>query len=326
MCEVSEKLWLFNHKRADFRLPNFGFKRSLLSLLKVFTVEIEKEIKTKVKEAKQEVKVTTDRETTAIKKEFNEKLVKFTNNFNERLSDIQSNGNTEQLRKHDMVNISILSTKYEKMHCKFEELSSNVELNHNTIMDIKTDNDDKVKSLTKRVQLLEDRPFVRSTHNEDQLVKLSSRGFSFESIQEKILARIEKLESNHKAKQNEEISFPTHRYSDKVILSSQVIQPIYDTPAAENSASRNMSTSSNDQSQTRIKSRFQNNPEIILLMDSNRKFLREHLLSPDRNKRLKIIPCSDLSELKENIEYLHEDLQVLYIHTGVNDLDLKPVH
>ena len=62
-------------------------------------------------------------------------------------------------------------------------------------------------------------------------------------------------------------------------------------------------------------------PGEIGLMDSNRKFLREHLLSPDRNKRLKIIPCSDLSELKENIEYLHEDLQVLYIHTGVNDSD-----
>ena len=34
ICYVSEKLWLFNHKRADFWLPNFGFKRSLLSLLK----------------------------------------------------------------------------------------------------------------------------------------------------------------------------------------------------------------------------------------------------------------------------------------------------
>ena len=33
--KVSEKLWLFNLKRADFWLPNFGFKRSLLSLLKV---------------------------------------------------------------------------------------------------------------------------------------------------------------------------------------------------------------------------------------------------------------------------------------------------
>ena len=32
--EVSEKLWLFNHKRADFWFPNFGFERSLLSLLK----------------------------------------------------------------------------------------------------------------------------------------------------------------------------------------------------------------------------------------------------------------------------------------------------
>ena len=31
--QVSEKLWLFNHKRADFWLPNFGFERSLLSLL-----------------------------------------------------------------------------------------------------------------------------------------------------------------------------------------------------------------------------------------------------------------------------------------------------
>ena len=33
ISQVSEKLWLFNHKRADFWLPNFGFKRSLLSLL-----------------------------------------------------------------------------------------------------------------------------------------------------------------------------------------------------------------------------------------------------------------------------------------------------
>ena len=30
ICEVSEKLWLFNHKRAEFSLPNFGFERSLL--------------------------------------------------------------------------------------------------------------------------------------------------------------------------------------------------------------------------------------------------------------------------------------------------------
>ena len=36
--QISEKLWLFNHKRADFWLPNFGFKRSLLSLLKSSSV------------------------------------------------------------------------------------------------------------------------------------------------------------------------------------------------------------------------------------------------------------------------------------------------
>ena len=35
ICCVSEKLWLFNHKRADFWLPNFLFKRSRLSLLKL---------------------------------------------------------------------------------------------------------------------------------------------------------------------------------------------------------------------------------------------------------------------------------------------------
>ena len=34
ICQVAEKLWLFNHKRADFWLPNFGFKRPLLCLLK----------------------------------------------------------------------------------------------------------------------------------------------------------------------------------------------------------------------------------------------------------------------------------------------------
>ena len=35
---VSEKLRLFNHKRADFWLPNFGLKRSFLSLLNVMLV------------------------------------------------------------------------------------------------------------------------------------------------------------------------------------------------------------------------------------------------------------------------------------------------
>ena len=39
ICQVSEKLWLFNHRRADFWLPNFGSKRSLLSLLKVVGVD-----------------------------------------------------------------------------------------------------------------------------------------------------------------------------------------------------------------------------------------------------------------------------------------------
>ena len=39
ICYVSEKLWLFNHKRADFWLPNFGFIYlfgSLLSLLNMY--------------------------------------------------------------------------------------------------------------------------------------------------------------------------------------------------------------------------------------------------------------------------------------------------
>ena len=42
ICQVSENLWLFNHKRADFWLPNFGFKRSLLNLLNQFTLFIYK--------------------------------------------------------------------------------------------------------------------------------------------------------------------------------------------------------------------------------------------------------------------------------------------
>ena len=33
ICQVLEKLWLFDHKIADFWPPNFGFKRSLLNLL-----------------------------------------------------------------------------------------------------------------------------------------------------------------------------------------------------------------------------------------------------------------------------------------------------
>ena len=35
--QVSEKVWLFNHIRVDFWLLNFGFKRSLLSLLNAYS-------------------------------------------------------------------------------------------------------------------------------------------------------------------------------------------------------------------------------------------------------------------------------------------------
>ena len=34
------EVMLFNHKRDDFWLPNFGFKRSLLSLLKSAAVSL----------------------------------------------------------------------------------------------------------------------------------------------------------------------------------------------------------------------------------------------------------------------------------------------
>ena len=40
ICYVSEKLWLFNHKTADFWLPKFGFKRLLLSLLKILKYDV----------------------------------------------------------------------------------------------------------------------------------------------------------------------------------------------------------------------------------------------------------------------------------------------
>ena len=33
ICQVSEKLWLFNHKRADFCLPNFDFKSFCLLIV-----------------------------------------------------------------------------------------------------------------------------------------------------------------------------------------------------------------------------------------------------------------------------------------------------
>ena len=52
ICQVSEKLWLFNHKRADFWLPNFGFKRSLLSLLKFVSHKSKVEIMKKKKHGK----------------------------------------------------------------------------------------------------------------------------------------------------------------------------------------------------------------------------------------------------------------------------------
>ena len=44
VCQVSKKLWLFDHKRADFWLPNFGFKTSFLCLKGLYGKNLEQSI------------------------------------------------------------------------------------------------------------------------------------------------------------------------------------------------------------------------------------------------------------------------------------------
>ena len=56
ICQVSEKSWLFNHKRADFWLPKFEFERSLLS----FQQLNQSAIKMKLPTMPSQVNVRTD--------------------------------------------------------------------------------------------------------------------------------------------------------------------------------------------------------------------------------------------------------------------------
>ena len=61
---------------------------------------------------------------------------------------------------------------------------------------------------------------------------------------------------------------------------------------------------------------------ILLAMDSNRRYLQENRLSPDMTKKVKITPCGNLDDLETLSNNIDKDLQVLYIHTGVNDVEL----
>ena len=51
MLSIREVMF-FNYKRADFWLPNFGFKRSLLSLPNIFLIVRQLSTKNKLKELK----------------------------------------------------------------------------------------------------------------------------------------------------------------------------------------------------------------------------------------------------------------------------------
>ena len=61
---------------------------------------------------------------------------------------------------------------------------------------------------------------------------------------------------------------------------------------------------------------------ILLAMDSNPRYLQENRLSPDMTRKIKITPCGNLDDLEILSNNLDKDLQVLYNHTGVNDVEL----
>ena len=71
----------------------------------------------------------------------------------------------------------------------------------------------------------------------------------------------------------------------------------------------------------RIHSQYQD-PSIWILMDSNRRYLRENRLSPDNTRGVKIVACGNLDDLEILTDSIPDDLEILFLHVGVNDLEL----
>ena len=69
-----------------------------------------------------------------------------------------------------------------------------------------------------------------------------------------------------------------------------------------------------------IHSQYQD-PSIWTLLDSNRRYLRENRLSPDNTRSVKIVACSNLDDLEVLTDSIPDDLEILFLHVGVNDLE-----
>ena len=63
---------------------------------------------------------------------------------------------------------------------------------------------------------------------------------------------------------------------------------------------------------------------IQIFMDSNRKFIYEKRVSSDGGLITKISPCGSISDLGKLVNSIPENLKALFIHTGVNDIELEP--
>ena len=62
----------------------------------------------------------------------------------------------------------------------------------------------------------------------------------------------------------------------------------------------------------RIHSQYQD-PSIWILMDSNRRYLRENRLSPDNTRSIKIVACGNLDDLEVLTDSIPDDLEILFL-------------
>ena len=292
---------------------------TLDSKITVFTSEIQKEIKKKINDSKKEIQSAHERDLNNLRIKLQDEINTVSNNV---LKSVNSeSGITSTTNMDYATSIKNLEIENRDMSKILTDIEASLDHISNEFGDLKSSFCKDFNKIEERVTVLENRPFMVPTDcsdHESRLADLLKEMREFKEYQEKLSSRIQQIEAQN---------IQHNQSSDENIVLKNppsTSNSYYQTQAETNTESVTPLKYSEKRSEKySLKQDF--TQSILLFMDSNRKFLSENKLSPDRNRPLKIIPCGDLSELQEKINIINEATELIHIHTGVNDLDLKTI-
>ena len=277
------------------------------SKISLFSEEIHKSINQKFKDVRKEMNEKLSKITSQYQSHVDEKLKSFSLNMPEQESD-------------PITNFKIIEDKLNSINDlkkTTSDLEKSVESNFDHMKDMKIDFNSQFQNINEQLRELETKDCdllrrIVNIYNETTLKEENEKEIA--RIQSDLLALQTKFS-------NIELVINSKECQKKTPIQDRLLD-IANTPA-------NLSKSFKEGNGLKCKDdslledhQPKDTVSILLAMDSNRRYLQENRLSPDMTKKVKITPCGNLDDLEILSNNLDKDLQVLYIHTGVNDVEL----